>query len=64
MVSVSLMLVVIVSKVIATSLPILAKLCKMDPAVMAGPMVTTLADAISILIYFSIAKEFIVPLFS
>jgi len=62
-VSISLMLVVMVSKAIATTLPILAKLCKMDPAVMAGPLVTTLADAISILIYFSIAKEFIVPLF-
>lgn len=62
-VSISLMLVVIVSKVLATTLPILAKVCKLDPAVMAGPLVTTLADAISILIYFSIAKEFIVPLF-
>lgn len=63
-VSISLMLVVIVSKIIATTLPILAKLCKLDPAVMAGPLVTTLADAIAILIYFSIAKEFLVPLFS
>jgi magnesium transporter len=62
-VSISLMLVVIVAKIIATTLPILAKLCKLDPAVMAGPLVTTLADAISILIYFTIAKEFLVPLF-
>ena len=62
-VSISLSLVVVVSKIIATTLPILAKLCKLDPAVMAGPLVTTLADAISILIYFSIAKEFLVPLF-
>lgn len=59
----SLMLVIVVSKTIATSLPILAKLCKLDPAVMAGPLVTTLADALSILIYFSIAKEFLLPLF-
>jgi len=63
-VAISLMLVVIVSKIIAATLPILAKLCNLDPAVMAGPLVTTLADAISILIYFSIAKEFLVPLFS
>ena len=62
-VAISLMIVVIVSKIIATSLPILAKICKLDPAVMAGPLVTTLADAISILIYFAIAKEFLVPLF-
>lgn len=63
-VSLSLMLVVIMSKCIATTLPILAKLCKLDPAVMAGPLVTTLADAMSIFIYFTIAKELLIPLFS
>lgn len=63
-VAASLMLVVIVSKCIATTLPILAKLCKLDPAVMAGPLVTTLADSLSIFIYFTIAKEFLIPLFS
>ena len=63
-VALSLMLVVIVSKCIATTLPILAKLCRLDPAVMAGPLVTTLADAMSIFIYFTIAKEFLIPLFS
>ena len=62
-VALSLLFVVVVSKIIATTLPILAKICKLDPAVMAGPLVTTLADAISILIYFSIAKEVLVPLF-
>jgi len=62
-VALSLMLVVVVSKCIATTLPIIAKLCKLDPAVMAGPLVTTLADALSILIYFTIAKEFLIPLF-
>lgn len=62
-VSVSLMLVIIVSKIIATTLPILAKVCKLDPAVMAGPLVTTIVDAIAILIYFSIAREFLIPLF-
>ena len=61
-VAISLMLVVIVSKTIATTLPMLAKLCKLDPAVMAGPLVTTLADALSILIYFTIANEFLIPL--
>lgn len=62
-VSLSLMFVVIVSKTIATTLPMLAKMCRLDPAVMAGPLVTTLADALSILIYFSIAKQFLIPLF-
>lgn len=63
-VSISMMIVVIVAKIIATILPVLAKICRLDPAVMAGPLVTTIADALAILIYFSIAKEFIVPLFA
>lgn len=62
-VAISLMLVIIVAKIIATTLPILAKVCKLDPAVMAGPLVTTIVDAIAILIYFSLAKEFLLPLF-
>lgn len=59
----SVFLVVVVAKLIATTLPIAAKLVKLDPAVMAGPLVTTVADAIAILIYFSIARQFLLPLF-
>ena len=62
-VAVSVCLVVVVAKIIATILPLGAKLLKLDPALMAGPLVTTIADAIAILIYFSIAKEFLLPLF-
>ena len=36
---------------------------KLDPALMAGPLVTTIADAIAIFIYFTIASEFLIPLF-
>ena len=61
---ISMIIVVIVAKIIATILPVLAKICRLDPAVMAGPLVTTIADALAILIYFSIAREFIVPLFA
>lgn len=62
-VSISACLVVVVAKCIATVLPLVAKMLKLDPALMAGPLVTTIADAIAILIYFSIAKEFLIPLF-
>ena len=62
-VAASVFLVVVVAKLIATSLPIIAKLVRLDPAVMAGPLVTTVADAIAILIYFSVAKQFLLPLF-
>ena len=47
---------VIVAKIIGCTLPIIAKLLHLDPALMAGPMITTMVDAISLLIYFSIAN--------
>ena len=46
---------VIVAKTIGCSLPILARLLHLDPALMAGPMITTIVDAITLLIYFGIA---------
>ncbi len=47
---------VIVAKMIGCSLPILAKLLHLDPALMAGPMITTIVDALSLLIYFGFAS--------
>ena len=46
---------VIVAKLVGCTLPLLAKLCKLDPAVMASPFITTIVDAISLLIYFRVA---------
>lgn len=50
---------VIVAKAIGCTLPILAKLLHLDPALMAGPMITTIVDALTLLIYFGIATVFI-----
>ena len=47
---------VIVAKLIGCALPILAKKIGFDPAVMASPLITTIVDAISLLIYFGIAS--------
>jgi magnesium transporter len=47
------------SKTLASCLPLLAKRLKIDPAVMAAPMITTIADAASLIVYFSIAKIFL-----
>lgn len=47
---------VIVAKTIGCSLPMLAKILHLDPALMAGPMITTIVDAISLLIYFGFAN--------
>lgn len=57
-VSLSVAGIVIVSQFIGCTLPMLAKRCKLDPAVMAAPLITTIVDAASILIYFSIATRF------
>ncbi len=50
---------VIIAKTIGCTLPILAKMIHLDPALMAGPMITTIVDAITLLIYFGIANIFI-----
>ena len=54
-VSLSLVVTVFVAKVVGSMLPILAKKIGFDPAVMASPFITTIVDAISLLIYFQIA---------
>ena len=54
-VSVSLIATVIVSKLIGCSLPMLAKRLKIDPTIMATPIISTCVDASSMFIYFSIA---------
>ncbi len=53
----TLMITVLSAKVIGCILPILAKRIGFDPAVMASPFITTLVDAISLLVYFSVAKS-------
>lgn len=55
-VSLTLICIAIVAKLLGSSLPILASKLKLDPAVMAGPVIATVLDGISILIYFSLAN--------
>lgn len=54
-VCITLFMAVIVAKIVGSTLPMLAKKIGMDPAVMASPFITTIVDAISLLIYFQIA---------
>ena len=51
----TLVITVILSKLIGASLPLLAKKIGFDPAVMASPFITTIVDAVSLLVYFRIA---------
>lgn len=48
---------VAIAKMIGCTLPILAKRVGFDPAVMASPFITTIVDALSLLIYFAIATK-------
>lgn len=50
---------VVVAKCIGCSLPMLAKLIHLDPALMAGPMITTIVDALTLIIYFALATAFL-----
>ncbi|MEG0825329.1 MAG: magnesium transporter [Oscillospiraceae bacterium] len=54
-VSLSLAATVVAAKLIGCMLPILAKKCRVDPAIMASPIITTIVDTFSIVIYFNIA---------
>ena len=47
---------VVIAKIVGCSLPLLAKKLGFDPAVMASPFITTIVDALSLLVYFLFAK--------
>ena len=56
-VSVSIIVTVMISKFVGCVLPIIAKRLKMDPAIMAAPLITTIVDTLAIMVYFSIASQ-------
>ena len=58
-VSLSLAMTIIASKMIGAILPLCAKKIGLDPAVMASPLITTLVDAVSLVVYFFVAKAVI-----
>ena len=54
-VAITLVLTVMIAKTLGGILPILAKKLKLDPAVMASPVVTTIVDALALIVYFYLA---------
>lgn len=58
-VCITLVVTVLMAKIIGCTLPILAKKIGFDPAVMASPFITTIVDAISLLVYFKVASVFL-----
>ena len=56
---VTLAITVLFAKIVGCSLPLLAKKLGFDPAVMASPFITTIVDALSLLVYFGVANVFL-----
>lgn len=55
-VCVTLIFTVLLSQLIGVLLPVIAEKFKIDPAVMASPLITTIVDTTTLLIYFNVAK--------
>lgn len=51
-VSLTILVVVMLAKIIGASLPLLAKKAGLDPALMAGPLITTIIDSLGLAVYF------------
>ena len=58
-VSATLLLVVIVAKLVGCLLPLLVKAARLDPAVVANPFITTVVDALALVVYFALAAQWI-----
>ena len=55
-VSVTMLMAVVFAKVVGSILPVFAKKIGFDPAVMSSPFISTIVDAVTLLIYFTIAS--------
>ena len=51
----SLLATVVIAKTIGCTLPIIAQILHLDPAIMAAPLITTIVDAVSLVVYFQLA---------
>ena len=52
----SLFFTVVLAKIVGGVLPIISKKLKLDPAIMASPLITTIVDAFALIVYFGFAK--------
>ena len=57
LVSISLVATILIAKMIGCMLPLFAKKLHMDPAIMAAPLITTIVDVCSIMVYFQVATH-------
>ena len=57
LVSISLVATILIAKLIGCVLPLVAKKLRLDPAIMAAPLITTIVDVCSIMVYFQVATH-------
>ena len=60
-VSVSLFATIVIAKMVGCLMPLLAKVCKLDPAVVASPFITTIVDALSLIIFCYVSMLIVTP---
>lgn len=58
-ISLTVVISVVISSLIASTLPLAAVKLKLDPAVMAAPLITTIVDAVVLFIYFTLVQIFL-----
>ena len=58
-VSATLFLVVVAAKLVGCLLPLLVKAVRLDPTVVANPFITTVVDALALVVYFALASQWI-----
>ncbi len=55
----SLFATIVLAKFVGGSLPIIAKKLRADPAIMASPLITTIVDALALIVFFTLAQRFL-----
>ncbi len=61
-VCIAMLATIVIAKLIGCTLPLLAKKCRLDPAVVASPFITTIVDVLSLIIYCAVAVEMLAML--
>jgi magnesium transporter len=62
-VSGTLLFTVVTANIIGGALPVIAKKCRIDPAVMAAPLITTIVDALALVVFFALASALVLPMY-
>ena len=58
-ISLSLFITIIIAKVVGSTLPIIAKGLKLDPAIIASPFITTIIDACALIVFFLVCTHYL-----